>query len=55
MKKLSHTDNKGKANMVDVGNKAIQKRTAKAIGQISLSQEALRLINENENKKGDGQ
>lgn len=53
MKKLSHTDDKGKANMVDVGHKPIQKRTAKAQGFITLSDEALRLIRENENKKGD--
>ena len=53
MSKLSHTDEKGKANMVDVGSKPIQKRTAKAIGHISLSEEAIRLIKENANKKGD--
>ena len=53
MKKLSHTDDKGKANMVDVGNKPVQKRTAKAQGHITLSKEAIRLIKENENKKGD--
>jgi len=53
MSKLSHTDEKGKANMVDVGNKSIQKRIAKASGFITLSEEALRLIKENNNKKGD--
>jgi cyclic pyranopterin phosphate synthase len=53
MPRLSHTDEKGKANMVDVGSKPIQKRTAKAIGHISLSEESLRLIKENANKKGD--
>lgn len=51
--KLSHVDNKGKANMVDVGNKPYQKRTAIAKGHIKISDEAIRLIKENSNKKGD--
>ncbi len=53
IKKFSHTDDKGKANMVDVGDKPIQQRTAIACGSISLSAEAIRLIRENEIKKGD--
>lgn len=53
MSKLSHTDNTGKANMVDVGNKPIQKRTAVAQGRIKISEEAIMLIKENNNKKGD--
>ena len=53
MTKLSHTDNTGKANMVDVGNKPIQKRTAVALGRIKISDEAIKLIKENNNKKGD--
>jgi cyclic pyranopterin phosphate synthase len=53
MSKLTHTDNKGKAVMVDVGDKAIQLRIAKASGHISLSPETIRLINENLIKKGD--
>lgn len=52
-KNLSHTDNKGKANMVDVGDKPVQKRTAIATGSILLSGETIRLIRENEMKKGD--
>jgi cyclic pyranopterin phosphate synthase len=52
-KKLSHTDEKGKANMVDVGDKPVQKRTAIASGSILLSGETIRLIRENEMKKGD--
>jgi len=51
--KLSHTDEKGKANMVDVGDKPLQKRTAIASGSILLSGETVRLIRENEMKKGD--
>lgn len=53
MDKLSHTDDKGKAIMVDVGSKEIQRRSAKASGHIKLSEETLRLIRENLLKKGD--
>jgi len=53
MKKLSHVDKKGKANMVDVGYKPDQLRIARASGFIKLSKEAIKLINENEIKKGD--
>jgi cyclic pyranopterin phosphate synthase len=52
-KKLSHTDDQGKANMVDVGSKPIQQRTASAVGSIALSADTIRLIRENEMKKGD--
>ena len=53
MSTLSHTDNEGKANMVDVGDKPFQRRTAVATGSILLSGETLRLIRENQVKKGD--
>jgi len=53
MNKLSHTDNKGKAIMVDVGDKENQIRIAKASGHISLNPETIRLIEENLLKKGD--
>lgn len=53
MSKLSHVDSSGKANMVDVGNKPHQKRTAIARGHIKISDEAIKLIKENANKKGD--
>jgi cyclic pyranopterin phosphate synthase len=53
MKELTHTDKKGKAAMVDVGEKEIQKRIAKASGHIILSADTLRLINDNLLKKGD--
>ncbi len=53
MNKLSHTDSEGKANMVDVGHKPNQVRVAKAEGFIKLSKETIRLINENQMKKGD--
>ena len=53
MSKLSHVDNKGKANMVDVGAKADQKRIAKATGHITLKPETIKLIQDNSMKKGD--
>ena len=53
MDKLTHTDNKGTAVMVDVGNKAIQLRIAKATGHILLSPETIGLIKDNQLKKGD--
>ncbi len=50
---FSHTDHDGKARMVDVGDKPIQKRIAKAEGFIRLQPETVRLIKENQMKKGD--
>ncbi len=51
--KLSHTNNKGKAKMVDVGNKSDQIREAKANGFIQLQPQTILLISENKIKKGD--
>lgn len=53
MGKLSHVDEKGKANMVDVGQKPDQKRIAKATGHITLQPETIKLIKDNSMKKGD--
>lgn len=53
MQKLSHTDENGKANMVDVDQKPDQQRWAKAEGFISLSAETVNLIRENQMRKGD--
>jgi cyclic pyranopterin monophosphate synthase len=53
MKKLSHTDNYGKAVMVDIGEKEIQTRIAKAKGHIKLAAETINLVRENQLKKGD--
>ena len=53
MSELSHTNEKGKANMVDVGSKPDQIRTAVAEGKIFMKQETVRLIKENQLKKGD--
>jgi cyclic pyranopterin monophosphate synthase len=51
--KLSHTDEKGKANMVDVGHKDDQLRIAKAEGFIVLHPDTVILIKENGMKKGE--
>lgn len=53
MKNLSHTDNTGRAVMVDVGEKEIQRRIAKASGHITLAAETIMLIRDNLLKKGD--
>ncbi|MFW5945015.1 MAG: cyclic pyranopterin monophosphate synthase MoaC, partial [Bacteroidota bacterium] len=53
MQKFSHTDREGKARMVNVGNKEEQKRIARAKGFIELQDETVKLIRENELKKGD--
>lgn len=53
MKEFSHTDKEGNARMVDVGQKKIQKRIARAEGFIHLKETTLELIRKNEMKKGD--
>lgn len=53
MNKLTHTDKKGKAVMVDVGEKEIQLRIAKARGHINLAPDTIKLINDSLLKKGD--
>lgn len=53
MKKLSHIDEQGKANMVDISHKNNQLRIAKATGFIKLGKETIKLIRKNNVKKGD--
>ena len=53
MNTFNHIDDSGKASMVDVGAKPLIQRTAKAEGYIILSKETLKLIEENQVKKGD--
>ena len=53
MDRLTHTDEAGQAKMIDVGDKAPQRRTARAEGFITLWSETLRLIREDRMKKGD--
>ena len=50
---FSHINEKGEANMVDVGAKPIQERVAKASGRIFLQEKTLQLIQENAIEKGD--
>lgn len=50
---FSHINEKGEANMVDVGAKPIQERVAKASGKIFLQKKTLQLIRENAIEKGD--
>ncbi|HWS00536.1 MAG TPA: cyclic pyranopterin monophosphate synthase MoaC [Prolixibacteraceae bacterium] len=53
MTKLTHTDSQGNARMVDVTDKQVQLRVAKASGHIQLSPGTLQLISGNLLKKGD--
>ena len=53
MDKLSHINEQGKAEMVDVGHKPDQLREALAKGTISLSAETRQLVSKNLIKKGD--
>jgi cyclic pyranopterin phosphate synthase len=53
MNELTHTDSQGRARMVDVGHKEIQRRVAKASGFICLSTVTLEQIRTNAMKKGD--
>lgn len=50
---LTHTDERGKARMVDVTGKAVTQREAVASGRVVMKRETLRLIEANEVKKGD--
>ena len=51
--RLSHVDARGKARMVDVGDKAVTLREARARGEITMSTAALRLIRRGAVAKGD--
>ncbi len=51
--KLSHVNDTGKANMVDVGGKPVQQRSATARGFIYLNEETLNLVKGNSMMKGD--
>lgn len=50
---LSHLDGTGRARMVDVGDKPVTKRRARAAGTIRLSSEAFALVERNSGPKGD--
>lgn len=53
MSEFTHFNSEGDAHMVDVGEKAITKRTAIAEGRITMQPETLSLILKGEAKKGD--
>lgn len=53
MKKLSHVDKNGKANMVDVIDKKKSIRIAEAFAEVSVSNELFNKIKNNELEKGD--
>jgi cyclic pyranopterin monophosphate synthase len=53
MSEFSHIDKNGKATMVDVSEKPVQKRKAEACGFIQLELETIQKIRDNELKKGD--
>lgn len=50
---LSHVDENGNANMVDVSDKKITERIAEAMAYVHMKPETLKLIMENGMKKGD--
>ena len=53
MDSLSHVDQEGRAQMVDVSAKPPLFRVAKACGRISMAASTVELIRENQIKKGD--
>lgn len=50
--RLTHIDESGRARMVDVSEKAITRRTARAAGRVACSVEAVRMIASNATAKG---
>ncbi len=52
-KKLTHLDEQGTADMVDVGAKPVTERSARAAGAVAMKPETLRLIRQGDIKKGD--
>lgn len=53
MAKLTHLDENGSANMVDVTDKAVTSRTAAAVGTITMNREAYQALRDNTLAKGD--
>ena len=52
-RRLTHLDARGRARMVDVGDKPVTAREAEAEGRVILSSEAFRLVRLNRLAKGD--
>ena len=53
MSRLTHLDEQGNANMVDVSEKAVTSREATACAEVLMTPETLQLITEGGHKKGD--
>jgi len=53
MSKLSHLNEKGEAHMVDVSDKAVTQRSARAEGFVAMAPATLDLVERGEAKKGD--
>ena len=53
MAQFSHLDEEGAARMVDVGGKAVIRRTATAAGRVKMSPETVQLLREKALPKGD--
>jgi cyclic pyranopterin phosphate synthase len=53
MSRLSHTDDGGKARMVDTSDKEVSARVAKASVTVLLNEETYRIVRENRSAKGD--
>ncbi len=51
--KLTHIDDKGQVKMVDVSDKDVTSRQARATASIKMSSEAFALVQSGEHKKGD--
>jgi len=51
---FTHLNKKGEAIMVDVGEKSITQRTAKAFAKVKMKKETLQKLLNSELKKGDG-
>ncbi|MCY3917746.1 MAG: cyclic pyranopterin monophosphate synthase MoaC [Chloroflexi bacterium] len=52
-KQLTHLDEHGRADMVDVGGKPVSERVARASGMVTMKPATLRLIRDGNIKKGD--
>jgi len=50
---LTHVNDKGEANMVDISKKEVVHREARAYGRVKLSKNTIDLIKKNNLKKGD--
>ncbi len=53
MSKLSHLNEKGEARMVDVSQKTVTQRTARAEGFVVMKSETLALVEKGDARKGD--